>query len=78
MAEFMCSLRLVFPNVVDINYLLREINPLRKANNMPAAMSYLRRQFFVPIEMEIPEQGTSLPECGNFFQIKFSSHEMLC
>ncbi|CAA7396132.1 unnamed protein product [Spirodela intermedia] len=59
MAEFMCSLRLVFPNIVDVNYLLREINPLRKANNIPAAMSYLRRQFFVPIEMEIPEQANN-------------------
>uniref|UniRef100_A0A1D1XX06 Poly(A)-specific ribonuclease PARN-like n=1 Tax=Anthurium amnicola TaxID=1678845 RepID=A0A1D1XX06_9ARAE len=57
MAEFMCSLRLVFSNIVDINYLFKEIGPLRKANNIPAAMSYLRRQFFAPIDTEIPDEA---------------------
>ncbi|OVA11384.1 Ribonuclease CAF1 [Macleaya cordata] len=54
--EFMCSLRLVFPHVLDVNNLLKEIGPLRKANNLPAALSYLKRQFFVPVDMEIPHQ----------------------
>nr|XP_019701600.1 poly(A)-specific ribonuclease PARN-like isoform X3 [Elaeis guineensis] len=53
--EFMCSLRLVFSNIVDVNHLLKEIGPLRKAKNLPAALSYLKRQFFVPIDMEIPQ-----------------------
>lgn len=56
LSEFMCSLRLVFSNIVDVNHLLKEIGPLRKANNLPAALSYLKRQFFVPIDMEIPQQ----------------------
>lgn len=55
--EFMCSLRLVFSNIVDVNHLLKEIGPLRKAKNLPAALSYLKRQFFVPMDMEIPQLG---------------------
>ncbi|XP_008799184.1 poly(A)-specific ribonuclease PARN-like isoform X1 [Phoenix dactylifera] len=53
--EFMCSLRLVFSNIVDVSHLLKEIGPLRKARNLPAALSYLKRQFFVPIDVEIPQ-----------------------
>ncbi|KAJ0988982.1 hypothetical protein J5N97_007338 [Dioscorea zingiberensis] len=59
MAEFMCSLRLAFSEVLDINHLLKEIGPLRKANNVPAALSYLKRQFFTPVELEIPPQVDS-------------------
>lgn len=60
MHEFMCSLKMVFPNVVDISHLWRQIGPLRKAKNIQAALSYLQRQYFVPIEIEIPQQdGTS-------------------
>lgn len=58
--EFMCSLRMVFSNVVDISHMWREIGPLRKANNIQAALSYLQRQYFVPMEVEIPQQdGTN-------------------
>ena len=60
MAEFMCSLKLVFPSVIDINCLMREVNALKKINSMPAAMSCLGRQFFVPVEVEIQETGTSI------------------
>lgn len=56
--EFMCSSRLVFTSVVDIGHLWREISPLRKAKNIQAALSYLQRQYFVPMEIEIPQQGT--------------------
>eukprot|EP00262_Sarcandra_glabra_P021137 TRINITY_DN8754_c0_g1_i1.p1 TRINITY_DN8754_c0_g1~~TRINITY_DN8754_c0_g1_i1.p1 ORF type:complete len:308 (-),score=50.58 TRINITY_DN8754_c0_g1_i1:336-1259(-) len=56
MSEFMCSLRLVFSHILDVNHLLKEIGPLKKAKNLPAAISYLKRHFFVPIEMEIPHQ----------------------
>lgn len=60
MHEFICSLRMVFSNVVDIGHMWREIGPLRKAKNIQAALSYLRRQYFVPMEVEIPHQdGTS-------------------
>ena len=57
MAEFMCSLRLAFCEILDINHLLKEVGPLRKANNVPAALSYLKRQFFTPVELEIPPHG---------------------
>ncbi|ONK58381.1 uncharacterized protein A4U43_C09F11670 [Asparagus officinalis] len=57
LSEFMCSLRLVFPNILDVNHLCKEVGPLRKAKNLPATLSYLKRQFFVPIEFEIPHQA---------------------
>ncbi|KAF8393935.1 hypothetical protein HHK36_020137 [Tetracentron sinense] len=57
MDEFMCSLRLVFPHIIDVNHLLKEIGPLRKATNLPSAISYLKRRFFVPLDMEIPHQA---------------------
>ncbi|CAL4998987.1 unnamed protein product [Urochloa decumbens] len=60
MDEFMCSLKMVFSNVVDISHLWRQIGPLRKAKNIQAALSYLQRQYFVPMEIKIPQQdGTS-------------------
>jgi poly(A)-specific ribonuclease len=49
---------MVFSSVVDIGHLWREIGPLRKAKNIQAALSYLQRQYFVPMEIEIPQQGT--------------------
>ncbi|KAJ8458111.1 hypothetical protein OPV22_031037 [Ensete ventricosum] len=55
--EFMCSLRLVFTNILDINHLSKEIGPLRKAKNLCAALSYLKRQFFVPIDIELPPEA---------------------
>ncbi|KAF5203062.1 Poly(A)-specific ribonuclease PARN-like [Thalictrum thalictroides] len=56
MNDFICSLRLVFPQILDVNYLLKEIGPLRKASNIHAAISYLKRQFFVPLDIKIPHQ----------------------
>ncbi|XP_068666913.1 poly(A)-specific ribonuclease PARN-like [Aristolochia californica] len=57
MAEFLCSLKLVFSNIVDLNHLWKEIGSLKKANNISAASNYLNRQFFVPFDMEIPLQA---------------------
>jgi poly(A)-specific ribonuclease len=54
--EFMCSLRMVFSNVIDISHMWREIGPLRKAKNIQGALSYLQRQYFVPMDVEIPQQ----------------------
>ncbi|KAL4193085.1 hypothetical protein AMTRI_Chr06g175170 [Amborella trichopoda] len=54
MAEFMCSLRLVFPCILDVNHLMKSVRPLRKANNLHSALSYIKRQFFAPVEMETP------------------------
>ncbi|PKA59514.1 Poly(A)-specific ribonuclease PARN-like [Apostasia shenzhenica] len=56
LSEFMCSLRLLFSTVVDVNHLLEEISPLRKAKNISSSHRYLKRQFFVPIELEFPHQ----------------------
>ncbi|KAI3969204.1 hypothetical protein MKW92_025487 [Papaver armeniacum] len=42
--EFMCSLRMAFPHVLDVNTLLEEIGSLRKANNLH------------PVDMEIPHE----------------------
>ncbi|XP_039854197.1 poly(A)-specific ribonuclease PARN-like isoform X2 [Panicum virgatum] len=59
MHEFMCSLKMVFSSVVDVSHLWRQIGPLRKAKNIQAALSYLQRQYFVPMEIKIPEQDTA-------------------
>ncbi|KAG2579050.1 poly(A)-specific ribonuclease PARN-like isoform X1 [Panicum virgatum] len=59
MHEFMCSLKMVFSNVVDVSHLWRQIGPLRKAKNIQAALSYLQRQYFVPMEIKIEQDGTS-------------------
>ncbi|WOL11347.1 hypothetical protein Cni_G20109 [Canna indica] len=56
LGEFMCSLRLAFTNIVDVNHLSKEISALRKAKNLIAALSYLKRQFFVPIDIELPAE----------------------
>ncbi|WCJ37250.1 Polynucleotidyl transferase ribonuclease H-like superfamily protein [Euphorbia peplus] len=59
MEEFMCSLRSAFPQVIDVNNLMKEISPLRKMTNIPLAMSYLKNRFFAPVDMEIPFQDTN-------------------
>lgn len=59
MDEFRTSLRLVFPHVLDISHLMDEISPLKKLNSVSAATSYLKRRFFAPIDVEIPQQGKS-------------------
>ncbi|MCE3051671.1 hypothetical protein HAX54_050480 [Datura stramonium] len=55
--EFRSSLCLVFPNVLDVNHLMKEISPLTKVNNLPASNSYLKQRFFAPIDIEIPNQA---------------------
>ncbi|XP_015086388.1 poly(A)-specific ribonuclease PARN-like [Solanum pennellii] len=55
--EFRSSLCLVFPNVLDVNHLMNEINPQTKVNNLPACISYLKQRFFAPIDIEIPNQA---------------------
>ena len=58
--EFTCSLRMVFPYVLDVNHLMKDIGPLKKVTNLSAAASRIKRRFFVPIDMEIPHEGQSL------------------
>lgn len=55
--EFKSSLCEVLPNVLDVNHLMKEISPLKKVNNLPASISYLKQRFFAPIDMEISNQG---------------------
>ncbi|XP_059305032.1 poly(A)-specific ribonuclease PARN-like [Lycium ferocissimum] len=55
--EFRSSLCLFFPNVLDVNHLMKEISPLTKVNNLPASISYLKQRFFAPIDVEIPNQA---------------------
>lgn len=58
--EFRSSLLLVFPHVLDVNHLMKEIGPVEKVNNLPASISYLRRKFFAPIDMEVSHRGKYL------------------
>ncbi|KAL9271160.1 Poly(A)-specific ribonuclease PARN-like-like protein [Drosera capensis] len=57
MDEFQDSLKSVFPCVLDINHLMKEVCPARRLSNLPAALSYLRSRFFAPVDIEIPPQG---------------------
>ncbi|KAL4572282.1 hypothetical protein LXL04_019053 [Taraxacum kok-saghyz] len=57
MDEFRSSLCLAFPDVLDISYLMKEVGPLNKYTNLPAAISYLKRNFFAPIEIDIPQKA---------------------
>lgn len=55
MDQFLCSLRSIFPHIVDINHLMMQISPPRKTTNLPSAASYLTRRFIVPIDIDIPQ-----------------------
>ncbi|XP_027335850.1 poly(A)-specific ribonuclease PARN-like [Abrus precatorius] len=56
--EFMSSLCMVFPKVLDVNYLMKKIGTMRKMTNIPSAISYLNNHFFAPVDLEIPDQAT--------------------
>lgn len=58
--EFLSSLHSVFPNLLDINYLMKKHGTMRKMTNIPSAISYLNSNFFAPVDLEIPDQGQSL------------------
>ncbi|CAL9023108.1 unnamed protein product [Prunus brigantina] len=56
--EFMDSLHLVFPHLLDVNHMMKNIGPLRKVTNIHAAISYLNNHYFAPIDMEnLPEEN---------------------
>ncbi|XP_050207979.1 poly(A)-specific ribonuclease PARN-like [Mercurialis annua] len=57
MEEFVHSLRQAFPQVVDVNHLMKEISPQRKVTNIPTTTSYLKNRFFAPVDLEIPFLG---------------------
>ncbi|KAK6916900.1 Ribonuclease CAF1 [Dillenia turbinata] len=55
--DFTHSLRSIFPHILDINHLMKEIGPLKNINNLPAAISHLKRRFFLNMDVEIPQHG---------------------
>ncbi|KAM7521898.1 hypothetical protein LguiA_011800 [Lonicera macranthoides] len=65
--EFRISLGAVFPHVLDISHLMKDISPLNKGANLPGAISYIKKRFFAPMDMEIqiPHQGNSIPDETN-------------
>ncbi|KAJ3683300.1 hypothetical protein LUZ60_013527 [Juncus effusus] len=65
MHEFMCSLKMVFPNIVDLGHLMKETGPLRNAKNVSSALSCLNAQSFVPIHLEVPFQAENNAEKNN-------------
>ncbi|KAK7293222.1 hypothetical protein RJT34_16085 [Clitoria ternatea] len=56
--EFVNSLCMVFPKVLDVSYMMKKIGTMRKVTNIPSAISYLNNHFFAPVDMEIPDQAT--------------------
>ncbi|RDY08871.1 Poly(A)-specific ribonuclease PARN-like protein, partial [Mucuna pruriens] len=56
--EFVSSMCMVFPKVLDINYLMKKHGTMRKLTNIPNAISYLNSHFFAPVDLEIPDQAT--------------------
>ncbi|MFS7947835.1 putative poly(A)-specific ribonuclease [Helianthus anomalus] len=55
--EFRSSLHSVFHDIRDINHLMKEVGPLNKYTNLPSAISYLKRNFFAPVEIDIIHKG---------------------
>ncbi|XP_019240510.1 PREDICTED: poly(A)-specific ribonuclease PARN-like isoform X2 [Nicotiana attenuata] len=68
--EFKSSLCEVFPNVLDVNHLMKEISLLKKVNNLPASISYLKQRFFAPVDMEISNQAEAT-------EVKTLGHDVL-
>ncbi|KAK6145158.1 hypothetical protein DH2020_021978 [Rehmannia glutinosa] len=58
MDEFRSTLLSVFPHILDVNHLMKEIGAFEKMSNMPAAISYLDKRSFAPINMEISNRET--------------------
>ncbi|XP_076929036.1 poly(A)-specific ribonuclease PARN-like [Bidens hawaiensis] len=59
MDEFKSSLHTVFRDIRDINDLVKEVGPLNKYSNLPAALSYLKRNFFASVEIEMPQKASA-------------------
>lgn len=72
MDEFRISLRSVFPHIVNISHLMKEISPLKQVTNLPAAISYIKRRFFAPMDMEI-----RIPHKGETDESKTHGHDVL-
>ncbi|XP_057780933.1 poly(A)-specific ribonuclease PARN-like isoform X2 [Salvia miltiorrhiza] len=56
MYEFTSSLLTVFPHILDINHLMKEIGLFNKMNNLSSAISYLDRRFSTSTDMEVSNE----------------------
>ncbi|CAN1269163.1 Poly(A)-specific ribonuclease PARN-like [Linum perenne] len=56
MDEFMASLHMVFPHVIDVNHLVKEIGLRKNVASVPYIISYLKHRFSQPVDVEIPFQ----------------------
>ncbi|CAN0898084.1 Poly(A)-specific ribonuclease PARN-like [Linum grandiflorum] len=57
MEEFMVSLHTVFPQVIDVNHLVKETGLRKNVASIPYIISYLKHRFPAPIDVEIPFQA---------------------
>ncbi|CAH9073504.1 unnamed protein product [Cuscuta europaea] len=57
--EFRHSLGSVFPYIIDVKHLMKKFGSQKNLNNIYVATSYLNSRFFAPVDVEIPQQGTS-------------------
>ncbi|KAL6563500.1 hypothetical protein OROGR_002459 [Orobanche gracilis] len=55
--EFTSSLLSVFPHILDVNHLMKEIGAFEKMNSISGAISYLESRFSAPINMEISNRA---------------------
>ncbi|KAL6555590.1 hypothetical protein OROHE_007262 [Orobanche hederae] len=55
--EFRSSLLSVFPHILDVNHLMKEIGAFEKMNSISGAISYLESRFSAPINMEISNRA---------------------
>ncbi|KZV30739.1 poly(A)-specific ribonuclease PARN-like [Dorcoceras hygrometricum] len=58
--DFRSSLLLAFPFILDTNHLLTKCSPFEKLGSISGSISYLKKRFSAPIDMEIPDQGKYL------------------
>ncbi|XP_022143589.1 poly(A)-specific ribonuclease PARN-like isoform X2 [Momordica charantia] len=68
--EFSDSLHSVFPQVLDVQHLMRNISGLNKPTSISSALSYLKNHYFAPVDLDIPVEGT-----GN--ERKFHGHNAI-
>ncbi|GAA0162450.1 mRNA polyadenylation factor [Lithospermum erythrorhizon] len=69
-SEFRSSLNSVFPKILDVNHLGKEIYSLQQMNNLPTAISYLKKRSLLPMDIEIAYQA--LPD-----EVKIHGHNVL-
>ncbi|KAL1540985.1 poly(A)-specific ribonuclease [Salvia divinorum] len=61
--EFASSLLSVFPHILDVNHLMKELGLFNKMNNLSSAISYLNRRFSASMDMEVSYEEVT--DCVN-------------